>query len=79
MPGMNTLIFLVALLPGLPLLAQEAPPDAGKAKEQAPAKKLPDPTAVSTIEPEALLNFESYPPQVQRLVREAMALFSADR
>jgi cell wall-associated NlpC family hydrolase len=37
-------------------------------------QKVPQPAAVSSIDPESLVNFQFYPPQVKHLVREALAL-----
>ena len=75
---MKTLILFVLLSQSLRLFAQPGPSATGKAKETAPAKvvakKVPHPTAVSSIDPESLVNFEFYPPQIQQLVRAAMTL-----
>jgi NlpC/P60 family len=53
------------------------PPEVVKPAEPSegpPKTQVDHPVAVSTIEPDELLNFESYQPEIQHLIRAALAL-----
>ena len=78
---MKTFLTCLVLLLGMSALAQDAPvrkagpgtPD-NKPAEGPSKTKVQRPAAVSSITPEALVNFSFYAPQIQQLVRDALAL-----